>query len=140
MVIGLPPIVIPSQIICEDCALSKQHRSPFPQGKLWRVNNVLELIHSNICNPINPSSNGGKKYVITFIDDCTRKTWVYFLQDKSKAFGAFKNFKAHVENEIEKSMKAFPIDHGREYCSKEFDIFCDKQGIRKELTATYSPQ
>ena len=73
MVIGLPKIAIPSQV-CEECVVSKQHRSQFPQGKSWRAKNVLELIHSDNCGPIKPSSNGGKKYLITFIDDYTRKT------------------------------------------------------------------
>jgi len=59
MVIGLPKIHIPSQI-CEECVVSKQHRSQFPQEKSWRAKHVLKLVHSDICGPINPSSNGDK--------------------------------------------------------------------------------
>ncbi|KAM7489607.1 hypothetical protein LguiB_027091 [Lonicera macranthoides] len=139
MVTGLPQISSPSHV-CEECAVGKQHRSQFSQGKSWRAKNVLELVHSDICGPINPSSNGGKRYLITFIDDYTRKTWVYFLQNKSEAFSAFKSFKARVENEAKRSIKTLRTDRGGEYCSKEFDIFCDEQGIRRELTAAYSPQ
>lgn len=65
--------------------VSKQHLSQFPQGKSRRAKDVLELIHSDICGPINPISNRDKKYLITFIDDYTRKTWVYFLQEKFEA-------------------------------------------------------
>ena len=131
-VTSLPQITIPSQV-CEECVVSKQHRSQFPQGKSWRAKSVLELIHSDICGLINPSSNGGKRYLITFIDDYTRKTWVYFLQEKLEAFSAFKSFKAHVENEAERVIKTLRIDRGGEYCSKEFDVFCDEQGFRREL-------
>ena len=58
MVSGLPQIETPSQV-CEECAVGKQQRNQFPKGKSWRAKNVLELVHSDLCGPINPSSNGG---------------------------------------------------------------------------------
>ena len=79
MVTGLPEIVVPSQV-CEECVVGKQHRSQLPKSKSWRAKVVLGLVHSDICGPITPISNGGKKYFITFIDDYSRKTWVYILQ------------------------------------------------------------
>lgn len=82
MVTGLPQITVHSQV-CEECVVSKQHCSQFSKEKSWRANDVLQLVHSDICGPINPSSNRGKRYLITFIDDFSRKTWVYFLQEKS---------------------------------------------------------
>ena len=72
--------------VCEECVVGKQHRSQFPKCKSWRAKEVLGLIHSDICWPITPISNGGKKYFITFIDDYSRKTWVYILKEKSEAF------------------------------------------------------
>lgn len=139
MVTGLPKIAVPSKI-CEECVVSKQQRSKFPKGKSWRAKDVLELIHSDICGPINPTSNGGKRYLITFTDDFSRKTWVYFLQAKAEALTAFKSFKALVENEACKTIKSLRTDRGGEYCSKDFEDFCVKYGIRRELTAAYTPQ
>jgi len=104
MVRGLPEILAPSKV-CEECVVSKQSHSQFPKGKSWRANDVLELVHSDICGPINPSSNGGKRYFITSIDDFFRKTWVYFLQEKSEAFTVFESFKAWVENEVRRTIK-----------------------------------
>ena len=95
---GLSQIQSPSQI-CEECVVGKQQLDHFSKGKSWRAKKALELVHSDICRPINLTSNGGEHYFITFIDDYSRKTWVYFLQEKSKAFSAFKNFKALVEKE-----------------------------------------
>ncbi|RVW60251.1 Retrovirus-related Pol polyprotein from transposon TNT 1-94 [Vitis vinifera] len=57
MVTRLLLIQTPSQI-CEECVVGKQHRYQFPKGKSWRANKVLELVHSDICGPINPTSNG----------------------------------------------------------------------------------
>lgn len=72
--LGLPELESPDEV-CEECAVSKQHCEPFPTGKSWRAKKVLELVvHSNICGPISPTSNGGKCYFISFIDDYSRNT------------------------------------------------------------------
>jgi hypothetical protein len=138
MVIGLPNI-IHFNMVCENCVVGKQHRKEFPQRKSLRAKKVLELVHSDFYGPINSSLNEGKRYFITFIDDCSRKTWVYFLQDKSEACNAFKNFKTHVENEVERTIKILRTNHGGEFCSKEFQDFCDEHGIQRHLTAAYTP-
>lgn len=64
MVTGLPQITASFQV-CEECVVSKQHRSQFPQVKSWRAKSVLELIYSDICGPITLFSNGGRRYLIT---------------------------------------------------------------------------
>ncbi|KAK2970503.1 hypothetical protein RJ640_013575 [Escallonia rubra] len=139
MVEGLPEFVSPSDV-CEDCVVSKQHRNSFPKGNAWRAKKALELVHSDLCGPINPTSNGGKRYIITFIDDYSRKTRVYFLQEKSEAFLAFKNYKAHVEKEVGSPIKILRTDRGGEYNSHEFVNFCEIHGIKRQLTAAYTPQ
>lgn len=138
MVIGFPQITVPSQI-CEECVVGKQHRTEFPKEKSWRAETALELIHSDICGPISPTSNGDKRYFITFTDDYSQKSWVYFLQEKSEAFTTFQNFKARVENEQNTTIKSFRTDRGGEFCSKLFVDFCVSHGIRKELTSAYTP-
>lgn len=62
MVTGLPQIQISSQI-CEECDVGKQHWNHFSKGKSWRAKKVLELVHSDICGTIDPTSNGGKRYL-----------------------------------------------------------------------------
>lgn len=96
MVEKLPNINNPIEM-CEDCIVGKQHRDSFPYGKAWRVEQISQLVHLDICGQINLTSNGNKRDFITFIDDYSRKTWVYFLQETSEAFIVFKSFKARVE-------------------------------------------
>ena len=43
-------------------------------------------------------TRGGSRYLITFIDDCSRFTYVYLLKNKDEAFDVFKVYKAEVEN------------------------------------------
>jgi len=139
MVIGLPQIQISSQI-CEECVIGKQHWEPFQKGKSWRARKALELVHSDLCGPITSMSNGGKRHFISYIDDFSRKTWVYYLHEKSEALTTFKSFKALVEKEARTPIKVLCSDHGGEYNSKEFINLCEKQRIKKQLTTTYTPQ
>jgi len=76
-----------------------------------------ELVHSDICGPINPKSIGGAKYFITFIDDATRKVWVYVLKSREEAFQKFLHFKAMVEKQSGEKLKTLRSDNGGEYKS-----------------------
>eukprot|EP00253_Pinus_taeda_P015702 PITA_15702 len=82
----------------------------------------------------------GSQYFLTFIDDFTRKTWVYFLKNKSEVFEKFRNFKALVENQSGLHIKVLRTNIGGEYISKEFLRFCRENGIHKQFTARYTPQ
>lgn len=139
MVHGLPKFPA-STIACVDCLNGKQTRSPIPKQVLWRANQPLELIYSDICGPITPTSNSGKRYFLSFIDDYSRKAWVYLLSEKSEALESFKIFKKMVEAEANLSIKCLRTDRGGEYTSTDFNNFCRESGIRKQITNAYTPQ
>ncbi|GJR47637.1 retrovirus-related pol polyprotein from transposon TNT 1-94 [Tanacetum coccineum] len=139
MVHGLPNIEFTNKF-CEECVTGKQTSCSFPKKIEYRATNTLELIHTDICGPISPESFSGKRYFITFIDDYSRKIWVYFLKEKSEAFEVFKKFKVMVEKTTSKFITALRSDRGDEYVSTNFMNFCEEQGIRRFLTASYSPQ
>lgn len=122
MVCGLPQLSI-STVTCADCFNGKQHRDSIPWKSNWRATQKLELIHSDICGPINPMSNSNKRYILLFIDDYSRKAWVYFLVEKSEALNSFKCFKIMVEKEVEMSIKCLRTDREGEFNSNEFDVF-----------------
>ena len=102
---------------------------------------VLDLIHSDLCGPISFSSLIGFEYYITFIDDFSRKTWIYFLRSKKsdEVFLWFQEFKALVENQTRKKIKVLRSDNGGEYTSHAFDEFCRPEGIKRQLTILYTP-
>ena len=84
---------------CESCLMGKQHRKSFPKEVSWRESVFLELIHTNICEPMNTPSLGSQRYFIIFIDDFSRMTLVYFLKKISEAFAIFKKFESLVEKQ-----------------------------------------
>jgi hypothetical protein len=61
----------------------------FPSGST-RENGILELVHSDLFDPISAPSLGGSLYYVSFIDYFSRKIWIYFLRKKSEVFEKFK--------------------------------------------------
>ncbi|KAM0985723.1 hypothetical protein ACFX13_013181 [Malus domestica] len=123
MVRGLPQIEATRQV-CEGCVLGKQARLSFPVGDTWRAKAPLQMVHKDICGPLDPMSYGGNRYFITFIDDFSRKTWVYFLKEKSAALKIFKEFKALTEAESNHKLVTVRSDRGGEYASNAFQAYC----------------
>ncbi|CAL5412844.1 unnamed protein product [Camellia sinensis] len=138
MVFGLPKIG--SIELCEGCIYGKQTRKSFPVGKARRASTCLELIHADLCGPMQTKSFGGSRYFLLFTDDYSRMSWVYFLENKSEAFEKFKHFKAKVEKQSGFCVKVLRTDRGGEFLSKDFDLFCEENGIQRELTTPYTPE
>uniref|UniRef100_A0A2N9FJ35 Integrase catalytic domain-containing protein n=1 Tax=Fagus sylvatica TaxID=28930 RepID=A0A2N9FJ35_FAGSY len=123
---------------CEHCLARKSTRKPF--GKGIRTTVPLELIHSNVCGPMNVRARHGASYFITFIDDFTRYGHVYLVSHKSEALDCFRRFMNLVENQIERTVKTLRTDHGREYLSKQFRELCENKRIHRQLTILGTPQ
>ncbi|KAM0015323.1 putative RNA-directed DNA polymerase [Helianthus debilis subsp. tardiflorus] len=68
MVNGLP-IVSGRSEVCETCNVGKQHRVAIPKKSFWRSSEKLQLIHTDLCGPITPSSQSGKRCVTRSLDD-----------------------------------------------------------------------
>ena len=124
---------------CEPCVKGKQHRKPFPKSKI-RSTRVLELIHSDLCGPMENTSIGGAKYFLTIIDDFSRKTFVFFLEKKSQVIKTFIEFRTLVENETGHRIKKLRSDNGLEYSSNEFEEYLKASGIQHRFTIRYTPQ
>jgi transposase InsO family protein len=83
---------------------------------------------------------GGSLYYVIFIDDYSRKAWLYLLKTKAEVFSKFQEFKAEIENLTNKKIKTLRMDNGREYTSKEFVVFCKSTGVRRELIVPHNLQ
>jgi transposase InsO family protein len=77
---------------------------------------------------------------MSFIDDYSRKVWVYFLKNKSDAFATFKKWKAEAENQTERKLKCLRTDNGTEYKDDEFLKFCEEHCIKRHFTVRKTPQ
>ncbi|KAI5352997.1 hypothetical protein L3X38_005889 [Prunus dulcis] len=139
MVFGLPEIKN-TNAVREGCTFGKHCRKAFPKEATSRASTPLELVHTDVCGPMQTVTKAGNRYFLTFIDDCTRMCWIYFLRCKSEVFTVFKRFRATVELQSGYKVKKLRSDRGGEYTSNEFNKFCDEMGMERQLTVAYSPQ
>lgn len=140
LVHGLKIRDVPYKNECVTCAKSKICVKPFPSATTSRSQDLLEIVHSDVCGPMNKNSIGGSRYFVTFIDDMSRFIFVYFVKSKDEVFGVFKSFKALVEKQTGRQIKILRSDNGGEYLSREFGTFLDAEGIKRELTVPHTPQ
>ena len=113
------------------CRRKAKKGGPFPSSQS-KTSDILQLVHSDIQGMMLVNSLGGYLYYLTFTDDYSRKTWLYFLKNKDEVFTWFCHFKALNENQAEKKIKILKIDNGTEYESNEFHDFCKEAGIKRE--------
>jgi transposase InsO family protein len=126
--------------VCKACMQGKQQRNAFPKESTSSTRHVLELVHSDICGPMQTATFGGCRYFMTFIDDKSRKVFVHFLKSKDEALAKFQMFQAMAEKATGKCIKMLRTDNGGEFMSKAFTAFLESQGILHQTTAPYSPQ
>jgi transposase InsO family protein len=119
--------------------MGKYTKIAFPNSDN-KIAGILDLIHLDVCGPMSSVSLSGYEYYVTFIDDHSRKTWIYFMKTKDKVFSRFQEFKALVENQTGRKIKTMRSDNGGEYTSKAFKDFCAGVGIKRELIVPYNPQ
>ena len=86
---------------CESCLEGKMTKRSF-SGKGLKAKVLLELVHSDLCGPMNIKARGGYEYFFSFIDDYSRYDHVYLMHHKSDSLEKFKEYNAKVENELKK--------------------------------------
>ena len=124
---------------CKGCIEGKQTRAPIPKKSETTTKEAGELIYSDVCGPMQTNTPSGNRYFVTFIDDYTRYVSVYLIKEKSEVFEKFKYYYKSLENQGIK-IRNFRSDEGREYMSKDFVQYCLENGIRKQVTAAYTPE
>ncbi|MCO5581864.1 hypothetical protein L7F22_035753 [Adiantum nelumboides] len=138
MAIGFTPNL--SRIsLCEACIFGKMTRTKFPRSKS-KTKDLLELVHSNLCGPMPTTSLTGSSYILTFIDDWSKYTVLYFLKHKSEVLTHFQHYKTFVERQLNKPLRSYRTDNGGKYVSNAFKAYCTQEGIFHQLTVPYTPQ
>jgi hypothetical protein len=69
-----------------------------------RSKTILDIVHLDVCGPMSTNSLRGYAHYVSFIDDYSRKNWIHLLKEKNEVFGKSKEFKALVENTIERKI------------------------------------
>ena len=124
---------------CEHCDLGKQRRVWYGTA-IHNTKGIWDYVHSNVWGPTKTPSIGGRHYSVTFVDDFSRKFWVYTMKNKNDVLGVFLKWKAQVENQTGRKIKVLRTDNGREYKSDPFLKVCEDCGIHRHFTIRRTPQ
>ena len=81
---------------CELCLLGKMTKTPF-SGTMERATDLLEIIHTDVCDPMSVKDRGKYRYFLTFADDLSRYGYIYLMKHKSEIVEKFKEFQSEVE-------------------------------------------
>jgi transposase InsO family protein len=100
----------------------------------------LELLHMDLFGLVAYLSIGGSKYGLVIVDDFSRFTWVYFLQDKSETQGTLKRFLRRAQNEIELKVKKIRSNNGSEFKNLQVEEYLEEEDVKHEFSAPYTPQ
>ena len=125
--------------VYESCLEGKMTKRPF-NAKGRRAQDLLELVHSDVCGPLSIQARRGYEYFITFTNDYSIFGYVCQMKWKSKAFEKFKKFRAEVENQLGKRIKAIQSDRGGKYLLGDFKDYLIENRIVSQMTAPGTPQ
>ncbi|TQE01264.1 hypothetical protein C1H46_013171 [Malus baccata] len=125
--------------ICTSCLEGKFAKLPFlfPANKTVHP---LEVIHSDVWGPSSTVSIEGYKFYVSFVDECTRFTWIFPLMNKSEVFDVFVHFHSFLITQFSATVKVFQSDGGGEYSSHKFKQYLLQKGILHQKSCPYTPQ
>jgi len=129
---------IPS-LDCESCQFAKHHRSSTKPRVNKRVESIFELVHSDVWGPCPIVSKTGHKYFVTFVDDFSRMTWIYFMKSRSEVFTHFCAFCAEVKTQFNTSVRILRSDNAKEYMSELFQSYMRQHGILHQTSCVDTP-
>ncbi|GFZ19218.1 hypothetical protein Acr_27g0009570 [Actinidia rufa] len=124
---------------CEHCVLGKQTRVKFGTA-IHQTEGILDYVHTDIWGPTRTSSLGGRHWFVTFIDDFSRRVWVYTMKHKDEVLDIFLSWKQMVENQTGRKIKKLRSDNGGEYRYDPFLKICQEEGIVRHFTVRRTPQ
>ncbi|RVW41005.1 Retrovirus-related Pol polyprotein from transposon TNT 1-94 [Vitis vinifera] len=124
---------------CESCHFAKHHRSSLGPRLNKRVESLFELVHSDVWGPCPVTSQTGFRYFVTFVDDFSRMTWIYFMKNRSEVFSHFCAFSAEIKTQYDVSVKILRSDNGKEYVSNSFQNYMSHNGILHQTSCVDTP-
>jgi transposase InsO family protein len=138
-IFGLTNVHFEKNRNCSACQAGKHVGVHHPHKKIMMIERTLELLHMDLFGPIAYISIGGSKYCLIIVDDYSRFTWVFFLQEKSQTQETLKKFLKWAQHEFGLRIKKIRSDNGMEFKNSQIEVFLE-EGIKYEFSSPYAPQ
>jgi transposase InsO family protein len=121
------------------CQARKQVGTHHHAKNIMTMTRPLEMLHMDLFGPVAYISIGGNKYGLIIVDDYSRFTWMFFLQDKSETQEVVNKFLRRSQNEFDAKVKKIRSDNGTEFKNTQIEDFLDEECIKHEFLAPYTP-
>ncbi|CAL8157377.1 unnamed protein product [Prunus armeniaca] len=128
-----------SKLVCTTCLEGKLAKLPFPYPAVKSIK-PLEVIHSDVWGPSATLSIEGFRYYVSFIDECTRFTWIFPMINKGEVYSIFVYFHAFLVTQFSATLRVFQSDGGGEYLSNKFKHYLLTKGIVHQISCPYTPE
>jgi transposase InsO family protein len=139
-ILGLTNVHFEKDRICSAYQAGKQVGTHHPHKNVMTTDKPLELIHMDLFGPIAYISIGESKYCLVIVDDYSRFTWVFFLQEKYQTQEILKRFLRRAQNEFRLRIERIRSDNGTEFKNSQIEGFLKEEGIKHEFSSPYTPQ
>jgi transposase InsO family protein len=125
---------------CATYQSGKQVGNTHQSKNVMTTTRPLELLYMDLFGPVAYLSIEGSKYGLVIVDEFSRFTWVFFLQDKSETQVTLKRFLRRAQNEFKLQVKKIRSDNGSEFKNLQVEEYIEEEGIKHEFSAPYTPQ
>lgn len=124
---------------CESCIFGKQHMLPFESSSTVAIG-AGDLIHADVCGPMQVDSTKGSKYFLLLRDDYSHFRKVYFLKQKSEAKSKIVEYLKLIETQFNRKPKILRTDNGLEEVNKEVSDFITDNGMIHQRSCARTAQ
>ncbi|CAM8999069.1 unnamed protein product [Rhodiola kirilowii] len=128
-----------SSLDCDSCRFAKHHRLSSSPRVNNRASTPFELVHSDVWGPCPVPSVPGFWYFVTFVDDFSHMTWIYFMKNRYELLQHFSSFCAEIQTQFGVPVKTLRSDNAKEYLSAPFHEFMQKHGIIHQTSCVDTP-
>nr|GFB35570.1 retrovirus-related Pol polyprotein from transposon TNT 1-94 [Tanacetum cinerariifolium] len=140
LVAGLPKFKYHKEHLCPSREQEKSKRASHPPKPVPNSRQSLHLLHMDLCGPMRIASINGKRYVLVFVDDYSRYTWVHFLRSKDEAPKVIIKFLKRITVLLQSPVIIIRIDNGTEFKNHILKEYFDTVGISHQMSFVRTPQ
>ncbi|KAG3199368.1 hypothetical protein PC129_g24129 [Phytophthora cactorum] len=126
--------------VCRGCQQGKMVQKPFPSNRDKRHYDTFELLHFDICGPMEENSLGGSKYLLLIVDEASGCMKGFCLRAKSESEDCIKTYIMKVQTQFGKKVKFVRHDGAREFATNSLKAFYEDEGIEQQTTVPYAHQ
>ncbi|GJW71832.1 retrovirus-related pol polyprotein from transposon TNT 1-94 [Tanacetum coccineum] len=140
IVIGLPKLKFVKDYLCSSCELGKAKRKSFHTKTTSSSKRRLQLLHMDLCGPMQVKSINGQKYVLIIVDDYSKYTCTHFVRSKDETPEVLIDFLILAQRGLHAQVRIVQTDKGTEFLNKTLHAYFATEGIKHKTSVARTPK